>query len=203
MSQNVRHLKHSPSNFQAAYDAEAKAVLRQVERDFAEQRSQIVWATLTAAQSVMQNRAKSVQLIRYGTIFGLLLSTALWWGIDKWLLDNQIKHEMGNFYYVMFAIFLLLGGIQMLFGHKILPNTDKPNYSVTYVHLDLLRETVTLTSPLSRYPTTYSFHSKSILVKAKLPAFRLPETETNEYRYLAERLQRKISALTGLAFSPK
>lgn len=38
-------VNHTPqlAEIQAAYDAENKAVLRQVERDFAEQRTQIVW----------------------------------------------------------------------------------------------------------------------------------------------------------------
>lgn len=191
-----------PTDFQAAYDAEAKAVLRQVERDFAEGRSQIVWAVLTPMRGRQAaERDTAVTFIWAGAVLSLFLMAALWWAIDKFVLNHTIKNQTPFLYQGFFVMMVLVCILQFVFADKLLPQTDKPKHSAAYIHLDLLRETVTLTSQTARYPIIYPFQHQSILPKEKIPAFRLPESERGEYRALAERLQRKISTLTGLAFA--
>lgn len=200
-------VNHTPklAEIQAAYDAENKAVLRQVERDFAEQRTQIVWAILKPTPLQAHSPEELATKLRFGALFGAVLCGVLWWGIDEFLLNHYLKQDLQEWYYIFPAIYALLALALFLFpANKLVPFANKPNYSVTYIHLDLLRETVTIfAATAQQYPTTYSFHSKSLFPKRKLPAFRLPETEQNEYRRLAEKLQRKISDLTGLVFEEK
>lgn len=199
-------VNHTPqlAEIQAAYEAESKAVLRQVERDFAEQRTQIVWAILKPTPLQAHNPEELAQKLKLGALIGAVLCCTAWWAMDEFLLNHQLKQDLQQWYYILFGVYALSGFTPFLFPtNKLFPFANKPNYSATYIHLDLLRETVTIFSPNQQYPTTYSFHSKSLFPKRKLPAFRLPETEQNEYRRLAEKLQRKISDLTGLVFEEK
>lgn len=197
-------VNHTPqlAEIQAAYDAENKAVLRQLERDFAEQRTQIVWAILKPTPLQAHSPEELANKFRFGGVFACIFSSVAWWAFDHYFLENQISTQSSVYFYGMFVFWIVLGlfllflPIQKIYHHKY-------HYLATYIHLDLLRETVTIVSPNQQYPTTYSFHSKSMLPKRKLPAFRLPETEQNEYNRLAEKLQRKISDLTGLVFEEK
>lgn len=188
----------NPNNHsQALYDAEAKATLKQVEQDLNNKRSQIIWVVLKP------NKFKNPEGIRnrtrIGHVIGIIFTSFLWWWLDDFVLDHMIKKEYTWLYYGFFLfnpITSLLLDIQI--GKNI---QNAPKHDAMAVHLDLMSQTVAVYSNHHRYSYSniYKFHTKS-LVQIKLPAFILPNSEASEYRLLAQKLQRKISDLTGLGF---
>ncbi|MDK4535582.1 hypothetical protein [Kingella kingae] len=79
---------------------------------------------------------------------------------------------------------------------------NRAQHTVIYVHLDLMmRQMVSVMSPLQRGATIAPFHSQSLLHKwIKLLAFRLPETENVKYSALRDKVQRQITERCGFEF---
>lgn len=197
---DFRHEIVQHNDFSAAYDADAKETLRQVERDLRDKRTQMVWAVLQPIKRVQREQWKTRAV--WGVVVGDMMVSAAWFGIDKYLLNQQISRETPLLFYAMFVVLAAMCVLQIFMLKSLAKTADKPRHSVTYMHLDLLAETVTTLAQTGRYPIIYSFHGKGWARKmAKLPAFRLPETERAEYAALRERLQREITALCGLPFA--
>ncbi|XXQ67545.1 hypothetical protein ACKLNO_07895 [Neisseriaceae bacterium B1] len=197
---DFRHEILHNQDFSAAYDADAKAVLRQVGRDLRDKRTQVVWAVLQPIKTVQREQLQS--RVTLGAIVGCVLGCAAWWAVDKYVLHEQISRETPMLFYGAFVVFVAMFVLQLFMLKNLAKVADKPRHAVTYVHLDLLAQTVTQIAQAGRYPMIYSFHGKGLARKmAKLPAFRLPETEQAEYAALRARVQNEITALCGLPFA--
>lgn len=184
---------------QKKYDAEAKAILNQVKGDFDEQRQQIFWLVLKQPTH-QYNREQALRTIGFGITYGIIFCIVIWWFLNEYLLIEEVKKEVSKIMLFSMSIALFLSGLLFIFSEKLLPNMVPFNHQAHYIHLDFMKQTVTLIRANYQYPITYSFKSQSLFRKVKLPAFQLPNTETNQYRQLAQQLQRKISDLTGLEF---
>ncbi|MDK4530448.1 hypothetical protein [Kingella kingae] len=196
--------KHSNQmvDFTRDYDEEAKAVLRQVEQNLQNGRKQIVWTVLQPAKILASNSNVSANRVKWGSLVGTAIPCISWVMIDKFLLHEMISKEMPLTYINTLIIFIVLGVLQWIFMPKLInQQMNRAQHTVIYVHLDLMRQMVSVMSPLQRGATIAPFHSQSLLHKwIKLLAFRLPETENVKYSALRDKVQRQITERCGFEF---
>ena len=103
---------------EADFDAEAKAVLRQVEADLKAGRQQMVWPVLLK-QPALDLSAISA-MMRWGGFLGMLATLPMWWYIDRYVLHGMISREMPWIYWGAFAAVVVLTLLMQLLTGRLL-----------------------------------------------------------------------------------
>lgn len=189
-----------PAATQSDFDAAAIATLRQIEADLAAASSQLVWSVLIPAKKSPQINAK---MFGAGAMVGMLITLVLWFAIDHYALNNMIRQQTPLMFWGFAAMLAVVPLItrRALASERLQKQLERQTHTAVCVHIDRLRESVSVFQLNARYPTSWSFFPKSWAAKsAKLPPFALPQHDEAIYAAVRERVQNDITALCGIGF---